>query len=132
MTIVSRLMKDAGLKDPASVIDRAHRIGRTYINNGNRCKSIIVKFNNFRVRTAFYRKRKSLTDTNVRIRVDLTKERYNFLRSVLELISNRNINNVYAFAEINCRIKLYDVESGESQFIESLEDATFFLAKSNY
>ena len=67
VTIFSRLMNAAGLKDPASVIDRAHRIGRTYINNGNQCKRIIVKFNNFRVRTALYRKRKSLTDKNVRI-----------------------------------------------------------------
>ena len=78
--IVHDFMKDVGIKTSDMVIDRAHRIGRSYMNEDNeKVKSIIVKFTNFRVRTLFYEKRKSL-DPQIKVRIDLTKRNYDLLK----------------------------------------------------
>ena len=70
-------MFDEGeLNIPDTVVDRAHRIGPEYSDykTKKKCKAIIVRFTMFRHRTLVYRARNKIR--NVKIRLDLTKERH--------------------------------------------------------
>ena len=127
--IVSDLMKDVDMTVSPLDIDRAHRIGPVYSSEGKRFQSIIVKFVSFGTRTKFYRKRKEVNGVS-RIRVDLTKSNYNLLKKINELINERQLRkNVYAFADINCRIKVVDKSIDESLFVECLDDFESFLSQ---
>ena len=55
-------IKETGEDIPTVVIDRAHRIGKSYNDRSSnkKCKSIIVRFTTFRHRTMFYRSRRNL------------------------------------------------------------------------
>ena len=54
---------------PDYVIDRAHCVGKVVTTEGGvRKQAAIVRFNNFRTRTTFYKARK---DTNVGVSLDL-------------------------------------------------------------
>ena len=59
---VTGKIKETGEDIPNVVIDRAHRIGKSYDDriSNKKCKSIIVRFTTFRHRTMFYRSRKKL------------------------------------------------------------------------
>ena len=62
---------------PDTVLDRAHRIGPVYKDKSDQnIQGIIVKFNNFRYRSMFYKNRKKLKQGK-RVRIDLTSYRYN-------------------------------------------------------
>ena len=132
--IVHNLIKEVGIKTSDMVIDRAHRIGPVIVNkNNDRVRSIIVKFVNFRVRTLFYEKRKDL-DNEIKIRIDLTKKKYELLKATRELIQNR-VNSRYrkdtfVFSDINCRLQIVDKSSNEKAFISSIDDANMFLTQS--
>ena len=67
-------------------------------------QSIIVRFTTFTNRTLLYENRKNIK-SGARIRLDLTKDRYNFLVS-----SRKRANNCpevnYVYANINCRLKV--------------------------
>ena len=54
------LFKEAKVAVPDNVLDRAHRIGPSYMDRitSEKWKSIIVRFTTFRHRTLFYRTRK--------------------------------------------------------------------------
>ena len=96
--------------------DRAHRIGSNYkcFKTNNTCRSVIVRFNSFKHRTLFYRNRNKLK--GVRIKLDLTKKRYNVLRSARSSANeNQDIN--YVFADINCRLKVV-FKNGTSDFLK--------------
>ena len=60
-------------------IDRAHRIGKPYVDNisKNQWKSVIVRFTSFHKPTLVSRKKKSMKD--VKLKVDLTKKDTPFL-----------------------------------------------------
>ena len=64
-------------------IDRAHCIGPDYAfyKLQEKCRSITVRFVCFKNRTLFYKKRASLK--NVRVKIDLTKRRYEVLKRLL-------------------------------------------------
>ena len=53
--IVKTFLQEAEVTAPDNVIDRAHRIGRSFTVNGMKYRSIIVKFNNLRTRALFYK-----------------------------------------------------------------------------
>ena len=70
----------------------------------------------------------------VKVRIDLTKKRYLLLKETRDLkksrVNPKYANEVYAFADINCRIKIVDKSSKEQSFIVSLDDADLFLSQS--
>ena len=133
MQTVQSCFDEAGLTIPNDVVDRAHRVGPVYKNkDDSTCQPIIVKYNNFRYRTDFYRKRKSLKGK--RVRIDLTKKRYDLLKRSMNFINDgsltKKLQSVYVFADINCRLKIVDTESETECFIDSFEDFENFISKS--
>ena len=130
---VHKMMSDVGVNAPIHVIDRAHRIGPRYERYGDKkmCQAVIVKFNNFSIRTDFYRKRRKL-DKKYKLRIDLTKENYSLLKDAMQCIYDdsltKEVDDVYVFADINCRIKIVDSSREEEQFVESIDDVKNFLA----
>ena len=104
--------KSEGVSLPDSVIDRAHRIGKKYKNDaGDTCQGIIIRFSTFRHRTLLYYTRKELK--GVTVKLDLTKRRYNLLKDARSLV--QNVDGVkFAFADINCRLKVRMEDDRES------------------
>ena len=76
---------------PDTVIDRAHRIGPEYSDykTKKKCRAIIVSFTTFRHRKLNYRAREK-NRNNVKIRLDLTKERYALLLQANNLVKGNN------------------------------------------
>ena len=129
VSLVHGYMKEVGINNSDMVIDRAHRIGPVYEDeNKVKYRSIIVKFTNFRIRTQFYRSRQKLKD-KIKIRIDFTKRNY-VLKKSIDLIYASEKKDVYVFADINCRIKIVDIGSKEESFINSIDDAKYFLSQS--
>ena len=126
---IHEMMVDVGVKAPIHVIDRAHRIGPVYdrLGDNKKCRSIIVKFNNFGFRTAFYRKRKQLKN-DARIWIDLTKENYKFFKDSINFMNKKKWNDVYVFVDVNCRIKIVDTTRDEEAFVFCMDDVKNFLA----
>ena len=127
VTVVENLMKEVGMQVSPLHIDKAHKIGPKYYNNGKKFQSIIVKFVNFRTRTEFYQKRKQIKN-DIRLRIDLTKGNYNLLKEITAMIYENKLVDVYVFADINCRIKVVDKSSDESCFVNSVEDFKNFIS----
>ena len=117
---VKEIVRESNSKISLNSIDRAHRIGKAVTNsNGKESQSIIVRFTSFRERTAFYRARKNI-DNGLSIRLDLTRKRYNLLKTARK--ESERIPSVnYIYADINCRIKAKLMDDDE-KFIESLAD----------
>ena len=94
-------------------------IGPSYkdkISNIN-CKSVIVRFTTFRHRTMFYRARKNLKK-GVKIRLDLTKSRFNLLKKANE--HDRDIPTIkFCYADINCRLRVKFNDENEEDIIFS-------------
>ena len=89
MEDVINLAKDcfgeADVDIPDTVLNRAHRTGPVYKDESDQnIQGIIVKFNNFRYRSMFYKNRKKLKQGK-RVRIDLTSNRYNILKKENEL-----------------------------------------------
>jgi len=109
-------MTKSGTVVPDSCIDRAHRIGKKFTNkvDNKLSQSVIVRFTTFRHRTMFYRKRK-LTSPNIKVKLDLTKSRYNLLKDAIEYV--RNLDSVnFVYADINCRLKVRYNDDNERFF----------------
>ena len=85
--------------------DRAHCVGPdyTFYKSQEKCRSIIDCFVSFKHRTLFYRKRASLK--NVRVKIDLTKRRYEVLKKAINLV-NGNHDVDYVFTDVNCQLKV--------------------------
>ena len=106
-------------------IDRAHVIGQPYLDeiSNKRVQSIIVKFNTWNDRTAFYKARpKSFADGKklpgtppFRVSLDLTKHRFDLLRRARELIKD-NPNFLYAFSNVNCSLLIKDKSNKNHNF----------------
>ena len=117
---VKSLFKESKVDIPESVIDRAHRIGSRYlgVSSNNYCKSIIIRFATFRHRTMFYRAKNKLK-RGMRIKLDLTKSRYNLLKK-----ANDHVKEVcsikFCYADINCRLKVkFNDENQKDVFFSS-------------
>ena len=61
---------------------------------------------------------------------NLTKRNYNVLKKSIDLIYESEKKDVYVFADINCRLKIVDIGSKEESFINSIDDAKYFLSQS--
>ena len=97
---------EAEVPMPEWALDRAHRIGPEYKDKVSKksCKSIIVKFTNFHQRTRFFRARHKIK-SGVKVKVDLTKERYNLLKRANAYVKNIS-STVFCYADVNCRLKV--------------------------
>ena len=117
------MCKEAGVDIPDTVIDRAHRIGKAYTDNKTKknCKGIIVRFTTFRHRTMVYRAKKNLKN-DVRVKLDLTKKRYDLLMSANNHVAN--IDKIkFCYADINCRLKVkWSDDSLNDEFFHSLNE----------
>ena len=124
---VENILKEACPNLSGNVIDRAHRIGSNYkcFKTNNTCRSVIVRFNSFKHRTLFYRNRNKLK--GVRIKLDLTKKRYNVLRSARS-IANENQDINYVFPDINCRLKVV-FKNGTSDFFKDIIELNELIEK---
>ena len=101
-------------------IDRVHRIGPDYTcyKSQEKCRSIMVRFVSFKHRTLFYRKRASLK--NVRVKIDLTKRRYEVLKKAINLVNGNNDVD-YVFTDVNCRLKVV-FKDKRSSFFNDIDD----------
>ena len=96
-------------------IDRVHRIGKVFTEkDGRKTKQVIVKYNSWDARKKCYQSRPKFVAGNKKPRpfivsVDLTKRRYNLLKTAKGMIEN-NPNTRYVFADISCSlgVKLKD------------------------
>ena len=94
------------------VIDRAHRVGREYMNkiSKKKVKSIIVKFKSWKARQQLYNARprvkkddKKKPRQNFSISVDLTRRRYQLFSEAKGIVKDINAMN-FAFVNINCSL----------------------------
>ena len=97
MEDVINLVKDcfavADVDIPDTVLDRAHRIWSVYkYESDQNIQGIIVKFNNFRYRSMFYKNWKKLKQGK-RVQIDLKSNRYNLLKKANALIKRVKIEN---------------------------------------
>ena len=122
---VKDLVKEAEVNIPDSCLDRAHRIGKPYFDKDRtKHQSIIVRFSTFRHRTLLYRGRKKIKN-NVKIKLDLTKNNYSLLNKARGLLEDRD-DFKYAFADVNCRLKLRSSNDEEHVF-ENIDDLNDIL-----
>ena len=113
--IVENCYTTMGLQFNKDAIDRAHRIGKVIIDaeSGVKSKSIIVKFKSWSDRTAFYKNRpkryvngeKKPGAADFSVSLDLTKRRYDLLKSVQRVVKNYS-DICYAFCDVNCSLGL--------------------------
>ena len=87
---VSECFSEIGLPYEEAEIDRVHRIGKPYKNEGSglTMKSIIIKFKSWRYRQDVYlnrprrfeNRKKKIGENYFSVSLDLTKRRYNLLK----------------------------------------------------
>ena len=78
----------------------------------------MVRFVSLKHRTLFYRKRASLK--NIRIKIDLTKRRYEVLKRAI-ILANGNNDVDYAFTGVNGRLKVV-YKNKRSSFLNDIDD----------
>ena len=112
--IIGNCFKSLNLPYDVSTIDRAHRIGKTIVDDtGKSFKSIIVKFKSWDVRTNFYKARPKKKDEGTKkpgmksfsVSLDLTKRRYRLLEYARGVV-NHYAEVDFAFADINCSLAI--------------------------
>ena len=123
INLVKDSFAEAGVDIRDTALDRAHRIGPVYKNESDQnIQEIIVKFNNFRYRSMFYKNRKELKQGK-RVRIDLTSNRFTLIkRLTME-------NTVYTSADLNFRLEAVNNENGEEAFFDKLEEVDLFLSQ---
>ena len=85
--------------------DRAHRVGPKFTaDDGKIHQQVIVGMTSWSARTQIYRARYNKPDNKVRFRLDLMKSRLQYLKRANSEIKKKGKNDVYAFADINCRL----------------------------
>ena len=79
---ISTLLQEAGSTTTVNDIDKCHRNGPPF----GEFQDIIVRFKSHEAKEAFYRKRKSITRPNVRVKPSLSNANYNLLKDAKEQI----------------------------------------------
>ena len=114
---VKSLFKETKVDIPESVIDHAHRIGSRYLgaSSNNYCESIIIRF------TMFYRAKNKLK-RGVRVKLDLTKSRYDLLKRANDYL--KELPSIkFCYADVNCRLKVkFNDENQKDIFFSSFDD----------
>ena len=112
---VSECFSEIGLSYEEAEIDRVHRIGKPYKNEGSglTMKSVIIKFKSWRYRQDVYRNRprrfengkKKPGENSFSVSLDLTKRRYNLLKIAQGII--KEMDNVsFVCAVANCSLAI--------------------------
>ena len=102
MVKVLAVIDSLDVEIPATVIDRAHRVGRRrQSKKWGENHPMIVKFTTWRHRTAVYRARKQNKD--VSIHLALTKKRLKILQKVQDEVKAYQ-NAEFCFADVNCNL----------------------------
>ena len=120
LTKVKKLITESGVDIPDTTIDRAHRIGK---RNGKN-QAIIVRFTTHRHRTRFYKARKNIK-SGAKVHIDLTKTRFNLLNDAQKFVSDQE-NDVFVYADINCRLKVHFRDHSE-KFFDSLDELSGYF-----
>ena len=113
---VSECFSEIGLSYEEAEIDRVHRIGKPYKNEGSGLimKSVIIKFNSWRYRQDVYRNRprrfengkKKPGENSFSVSLDLTKRRYNLLKIAQGIVKEMdNVSCVCADAKCSLAIR---------------------------
>ena len=124
------IIKESESEIPEFVLDRAHHIGLTYTDNNSakKMQSIIVRFTTSKHRTLLYENHKNIK-SGARIRLDLTKDRYNLL--VSDRKGGNNCPKVYyVYVDINCRLKVKLADESH-KFFESMEELNGILSNAS-
>ena len=121
---VKAVFDEIGVNVPDAVIDRAHRIGRKKTVGGETRQQMIVRLTTWRHRSEVYRARKKAK--KVKIHLDLTKRRLDLLILANSILKAHPEKEGYAFADINCRLRVkigekYSFFDSEDQFRQLLE-----------
>ena len=124
------IIKESESEIPEFVLDRAHHIGLTYTDNNSakKMQSITVRFTTSKHRTLIYENHKNIK-SGARIRLDLTKDRYNLL--VSDRKGGNNCSKVYyVYVDINCRLKVKLADESRKLF-ESMEELNGILSNAS-
>ena len=127
---VVNIIKESESEIPEFVLDRAHHIGLTYTDNNSakKMQSITVRFTTSKHRTLLYENHKNIK-SGARIRLDLTKDRYNLL--VSDRKGGNNCPKVYyVYVDINCRLKVKLADESH-KFFESMEELNGILSNAS-
>ena len=124
---VKRVWVDAGVVIPEAAIDRAHRIGPSYLDRdtGVQMKSVIVRLTTFRHRSMIYHARKDIKKrANLKVKLDLTRHRYKLLQDAMNMVADKKEIVKFVYADINCRLKVKFIDESEIVFnsLEHLEN----------
>ena len=94
-----------GVKINPNEYDRAHRVEPKFTaDDGKIHQQVIVGMTSWSARTQIYRARYNKPGNKVRFRLDLTKSRLQYLKRANSEIKKKGNSDVYAFADINCRL----------------------------
>ena len=125
INLVKECFAEADVDIPDTVLDRAHRIGAVHKDESDQnIQGIIVKFNNFRYRSMFYKNQKKIKRGKC-VPIDLKSSRYNLLKKSKCCDTKKKRmtieSTVCTFAYVNCRLKFVNKENGEEAFFDNLE-----------
>ena len=111
----SECFSEIGLSYEEVEIDRVHRIGKPYKNEGSglTMKSVIIKFKSWRYRQDVYRNqprrfengKKKPGENSFSVSLDLTRRRYNLLKIAQGIV--KEMDNVsFVCADANCSLAI--------------------------
>ena len=137
LSILEGCYKEMDLTFDPQEIDRVHRVGQEYIDRvtGKKVKSLIVKFKSWKSREKFYRARPRTYVNGKKkpgrplflVSVDLTKRRYNLLRSAMGMM-NQNSNIKFIFADINCSLAI-KINEESLKYFNTKQELNSILSK---
>ena len=120
-----------GVKINPNEYDLAHRVGPKFTaDDGKIHQQVIAGMTSWPARTQIYRARYNKLDNKVRFRLDLTKSRLQYLKCANSEIKKKgnNNNDVYAFADINCRLVI-KIASNDFIYFNSENELNEILKK---
>ena len=98
---VKELIDESGVNIKDSTIDRAHRIGK----KKGKSQAVIVHFTTHRHCILFYKARKKI-ESEPNIHKYLTNKRFDLLKEAQNFVLDQE-NDVFVYADINCRLKVH-------------------------
>ena len=108
-------MKETSCDIPEIVIDRAHRIGKGY----NYKKTNVLK--------VLFCVLQPKAQNNVKLKLDLTKNRYKILTKAIETVKSYDHVN-YVMVDINCRLEVV-FKDGSGKFFTNIMSLKNILEK---
>ena len=132
---VSESFSEIGLPYEEAEIDRVHRIGKPYKNEGSglTMRSIIIMFKSWRYRQDVYRNRprrfengkKKPGEISFSVSLDLAKRRYNVLKTAQGIVKEMD-NISFVCADVNCSLAIR-LKNGTIKHFNSEHEFRSFL-----